>query len=87
MMTRISTITVMIVSVATTIIKTGIENFNIDHARLLTPQQNAAFCNPDNPKLMFVNSAESKTCGLPESAKNATHARSPKHSSIIYTLY
>lgn len=76
----------MIVSVATTIIKTGIENFNIAHARLLTPQQNAAFCNPDNPKLMFVNSTESKTCGIPESAKNATHATSSKHSSTLYTI-
>ena len=74
MMTRI--FTVMIASVVTTIIIRGIENFSVTHAQLLTPQQKAAFCNPANPKLEFVNSAESKTCGLPESAKDATNATS-----------
>lgn len=30
----------------------------------LTSQQKAAMCNPSNPKLKFVNSTESKICGI-----------------------
>jgi hypothetical protein len=38
----------------------------------LTPQQKAAMCNPDNPKLKFVNSTESKICGIPPTSTNTT---------------
>jgi hypothetical protein len=36
----------------------------------LTEQQRAAMCDPSNPKLDFVNSTESKACGLPKSVKS-----------------
>ena len=36
----------------------------------LTPQQKAAMCNPNNPKLKFVNSTESKICGIPPTPTN-----------------
>jgi hypothetical protein len=39
-------------------------------ATSLTPQQKSAICNPSNPKLNFVNSTESKACGLPKSVKS-----------------
>jgi hypothetical protein len=29
-------------------------------------------CDPNNPKLEFVNSTESEVCGLPKSIKNET---------------
>jgi hypothetical protein len=39
-------------------------------ATSLTPQQKSAICNPSNPKLNFVNSTESKLCGIPKSVKS-----------------
>ena len=36
---------------------------------LLTPEQKAAMCNPDNPKLKFVNGTESRICGIPKTIK------------------
>jgi len=74
MMTRIFTISLMIAAVITTIIIIGIETFNVGHAQLLTPQEKAQFCNPNNPKLKFVNSTESKICGIPTTSTNATNA-------------
>jgi hypothetical protein len=38
----------------------------------LTSQQKAAMCNPNNPKLKFVNSTESKICGIPPTPTNMT---------------
>jgi hypothetical protein len=38
----------------------------------LTPQQKAAMCNPNNPKLNFVNSTESKVCDIPPTSTNTT---------------
>jgi hypothetical protein len=38
----------------------------------LTPQQKAAICNPNNPKLKFVNSTESGICGIPPTPTNTT---------------
>ena len=38
----------------------------------ITPQQKAAICNPNNPKLNFVNTTESKICGIPKTITNAT---------------
>ena len=43
----------------------------------LTPEQKAAICDPNNPKLNFVNGTESRICGIPKtsttsSAANAT---------------
>ena len=73
-MTRICIIAVLIAAFATTVIITGIETFNIGHAQLVTPQQKAAFCTPNNTKLKFVNSTESKICGIPATPKNATNA-------------
>jgi hypothetical protein len=82
MMARIFTIAVMIAAVVTTIIITGIKTFNVTHAQLLTPQQKAAFCNPNNPKLKFVNSTESKICSIPLTPTNATNATTTP-SSIL----
>jgi hypothetical protein len=38
----------------------------------LTPEQKAAMCNPNNSKLKFVNSTESKICGIPPTSTNTT---------------
>jgi hypothetical protein len=38
----------------------------------LTPEQKATMCNPNNPKLNFVNSTESKICGIPPTPTNTT---------------
>ncbi len=82
MMTRLFMISVLIAALVTTIIITGIETFNVTHAQLLTPKQKAAFCNPNNPKLKFVNSTELKICAIPATPKNATNATTTS-SSIL----
>jgi hypothetical protein len=40
----------------------------------LTPEQKAAICDPNNPKLNFVNTTESRICGIPPTPTNATSA-------------
>jgi hypothetical protein len=79
---RILIIAIITAAVTTTVIITGIETFNVTHAQLLTPQQKAAFCNPNNPRLKFVNSTESKICSIPMTPTNATNATTTP-SSIL----
>lgn len=38
----------------------------------LSPQRKAAMCNPNNPRLKFVNYTESKICGIPPTPTNNT---------------
>jgi hypothetical protein len=38
----------------------------------LTRQQKAAMCDPNNPKLNFVNGTESRICGIPKTITNTT---------------
>lgn len=38
----------------------------------MSPELIAKMCDPNNPKLEFVNSTESEVCGLPKSIKNVT---------------
>src|SRR5919197_2725017 len=43
--------------------------FGIAHGQgrlTLTPEQKAAMCDPNNPKLNFVNTTESHICGIPK---------------------
>jgi hypothetical protein len=42
----------------------------------LTPEQKAAIRDPNNPKLKFVNSTESKICGIPPTPTNTTTSSS-----------
>ncbi len=86
MMRRIFTISLMIAAVITTIIIIGIETFNVGHAQLLTPQEKAQFCNPNNPKLKFVNSTESKICGIPTTSTNATNATTTPSSILAPSI-
>ena len=59
---------------------TGFANFGMGIAQgqvnstssSLTAQQKAAMCNPNNPKLNFVNSTESEICGIPPTPTNTT---------------
>ena len=46
----------------------------------LTPQQKAAICDPNNPKLKVVNTTESNLCGIPSNttaANTTTGAEAP----------
>ena len=47
---------------------------NTNTSSLLTPEQKAAICDPNNPKLNFVNTTESKICGIPTTPTNTTSA-------------
>ena len=72
--------TIFAVSVVVTLTQFGI--FGIAQGQVnitsLTPEQKAAICNPNNPKLKVVNTTESKICGIPVTVKphlsNATSA-------------
>ena len=58
--------------VMTIITVVGTVNFDASYAQQISPEQKAKMCNPNNPRLNFVNSTESKICGIPESVKNQT---------------
>ena len=50
--------------------------FGIAHSQAnipsITPQQKAAMCDPNNPKLKVVNMTESKICGIAATIKRHT---------------
>src|SRR5919202_5950946 len=48
----------------------GIAQVQVNSTSSLTPQQKAAMCNPNNPKINFVNSSESEICGIPPTPTN-----------------
>ena len=50
----------------------GLANFDVSQAQQFTPEQRTQMCDPNDPKLNFVNSTESEICGIPESVKNQT---------------
>ena len=73
----LSATSISIVFAATIVTITGFGIFSVAHGQgsnsttsSLTPQQKAAMCDPSNPKLNFVNSTESKLCGIPKSVKS-----------------
>ena len=76
----IMSITIIIsASILLVISITELGNFGIAQGQLsnstslsLTPQQKAEMCDPNNPKLKFVNSTESKICGIPPTPTNMT---------------
>jgi hypothetical protein len=71
--------TIILATAVVSIALTELGNFGIAQGQVsnstpssLTPQQKAAMCNPNNPKLNFVNSTESKICGIPPTPTNTT---------------
>ncbi|MFL6426270.1 MAG: hypothetical protein ACJ71R_22140 [Nitrososphaeraceae archaeon] len=74
----LSVLTMVIILTATIVTLTGFGIFgnnaqgqgNLTKGNVtLTPEQVASICNPDNPKLNFVNTTESKICGIPKTVK------------------
>jgi hypothetical protein len=45
---------------------TIVESSSVSQAQQLSPEQKAAMCAPNNPRLKFVNSTESEICGIPK---------------------
>ena len=94
----VSSMIISIVFAATIIITiTGFANFGFVQGQVnsirssssssLTPQQKDAICNPNNPssKLDFVNTTESKICGIPPTPTNTTTPTTGKQSpSSLY---
>jgi hypothetical protein len=64
---------VVLLLIMTAVVIIGFRLSNIAHGQVtpetITPQQKAIMCDPNNPKLHFVNSTESVVCGLPQSIK------------------
>jgi hypothetical protein len=48
---------------------------------IISPQEKSKLCDPNNPKLGFVNTTESHICGIPKSVKNVTAAATPTSST------
>src|SRR5919198_1427584 len=74
----ISIILVVIIVLLITLIDSGSSaraqgqgNLTIGN-QTITPQQRAVICDPNNPKLNFVNTTESKICGIPKTITNTT---------------
>jgi hypothetical protein len=74
------TMTIILATTALTLSKLGNStiaqgqgNLNIGN-QTITPQQRGAICNPTNPKLNFVNTTESRICGIPKTITNTTTA-------------
>jgi hypothetical protein len=55
----------IIVIAAAVLVTIGLANES--HAQRLTVKQREAFCDPNNPRLKFVNTTESKICAIPPS--------------------
>ena len=72
-----------VVLVMTIITLVGTVNFDATYAQQISPEQKAKMCNPNNPRLNFVNSTESKICGIPESVKNQTTTATNNSSTTI----
>ena len=56
---------------------TIVESSSVSQAQQLTPEQKAAMCDPNNPRLKFVNSTESEICGIPKTPTNQTNSTTP----------
>src|ERR671932_641052 len=72
------TMTIILATTALTLSKLGNStiaqgqgNLNIRN-QTITPQQRGAICNPNNPKPNFVNTTESRICGIPKTITNTT---------------
>ncbi len=94
----LSAISISIVFAATIVTITGFCSFRLAHGQginstsssslsPLTPQQKAAMCSPNNPKLNFVNTTESRICGIPKTVQsNVSNATtSPAAPSVAPT--
>jgi hypothetical protein len=57
-------------------------SYTSSEAQQISPEEKAKMCNPDNPSLNFVNSTESKICGIPASTptSNSTSSSPPSSS-------
>ena len=79
----IFTAVIIIGLIMTAVITIGFSLSNVAHGQVtpetITSQQKAIMCDPNNPKLHFVNSTESAVCGLPQSIKTneTTNATTP----------
>jgi hypothetical protein len=73
----LSLLTIAVILAAAIVTFTEIGKFSVaqgqsDITPSLTPQQKAAMCDPNNPKLNFVNGTESRICGIPKTITNTT---------------
>jgi hypothetical protein len=87
--------TIIAASIVSVISITEFGNFGVAQGQLsnstlsslsLTLQQKAAMCNPNNPKLKFVNSTESKVCSIPPTPTNMTMTTTPAANTTTSTM-
>jgi hypothetical protein len=86
---------IVVFTTATVGMLTGFGNFGIAQAQgnlttgnsTLTPEQRVAICDPNNPssKLDFVNTTESRICGIPKTPTNTTTEEAANSTATIGT--
>ena len=91
--TSLNVLTIVIILAATIVTLTEFGNFRIAQGQgnltignlTLTPEQKAAICDPNNPlsKLDFVNTTESRICGIPKTITNTTSANMTTANTTI----
>ena len=73
----LSVLSIVIILAAAIVTLTEFGSFGIAQGQAnLTPEQKAAMCDPDNPKLKFVNGTESRICGIPKTIESPANASS-----------
>jgi hypothetical protein len=79
MITR-STVIKVVVALTITVIIAQIETVSISQAQQMSAEEKKSFCNPSNPRLKFVNSTESKLCGIPATPSPSANTTNPSNS-------
>jgi len=78
-----STVIKVVVALTITVIIAQIETVSISQAQQMSAEEKKSFCNPNNPRLKFVNSTESKLCGIPATPSPSPSANTTNPSNSV----
>jgi hypothetical protein len=70
----------IVVALTITVIIAQIETVSTSQAQQMSAEEKKSFCNPSNPRLNFVNSTESKICGIPATPSPSANTTGPSNS-------
>ena len=76
-----STVVKVIVALTITVILVQIETVSMSQAQQMSAEEKKSFCSPSNPRLKFVNSTESKICGIPATPSPPANSTNPSNPS------
>lgn len=70
----------IVVVLTITVIIAQIETVSTSQAQQMSAEEKKSFCSPNNPRLKFVNSTESKICGIPATPSPPANNTGPSNS-------